>query len=261
MPALGSGLDFGDGAESDYTLKQLLSKAPKKEEKKGSKGILGGLANMGKSVLSALDAGRAAVVATAAEAGDLAGDLFNRNGGNEASFSDLRRNFNRRATAGDIMEQQGIGGGPGVNVLGKRLDLRGVAGTALDIAADPLNSLTLGSGSAANAGLRSAGLQLNRAGADDLVRAALREGGSEGVDALLRREGVGTLEDALGSRVGTLSRKATDPVAMVTTPPGCGFIHRIFNDFEYSGQNSHYPCINGMKYTDGNQAIAGDSRR
>lgn len=117
-----------------------------------------------------LDAARAGVVAGAVETGDLLRPLVGKEG--DASFSDLRENFNRRIGVGDVLEE---------NTLTQDLPLNVKRGLGLvgDIATDPLNFVTLGASAPARQGLA----RIARGAGDDVAEIAAREG----VEAANRR--------------------------------------------------------------------------
>jgi hypothetical protein len=159
---------------------KLLDEEQSPDADKRSPSILervkGGLLDVVEPVGSALDYGRAAVASTALETGDLLATLSGLGPQGEFSLNDIRKNINRRMGTGDILEE---------NTLTKGLPLNVKRGLGLvgDVGTDPLNFVTLGTGTAAKTGLRRLGA---RAG-EDVAETVAREGVEAGDSLLAER--------------------------------------------------------------------------
>lgn len=163
-----------------------------KPEKSG--GILGNLKKVGLGALNLLDTGRAALVSAGVEGGDLIRYGIGKDKQNNASLGDFISQTKRHIGAGEVVENS--------QLLGDNKWAKRAVGGVLDIAADPLNAVTFGSGEVAKTGLAKAGQVLG----DDVARQALREGGTEGLrKALLEAGSDLSLEDVLtrGTREGS----------------------------------------------------------
>ncbi len=160
-------------------LPELEDEKESPDSKKPSKSIFervkGAAGDIISPIGSALDAGRAGVVATAVEIGDGLRPILRPGEEGDFSLNDLRANFNRRIGVGDVLEENTL-------TTGMPLNVKRALGLVGDIATDPLNLVTFGGGTVAKQGLARVGA----AAGDDVARLAAREG-APAADNLLAR--------------------------------------------------------------------------
>lgn len=129
------------GRDSVAARKALSLALAEKEDDGDDGGIFGAIKSAASTALGALDTGRAALVATGHQLGlGLRNAVYGEH--NKMGVDELIRETQDHIGAGDVVEEAF----PDMPLLLKR-----ALGGTLDVAADPLNALTLGSGSGAKA--------------------------------------------------------------------------------------------------------------
>ncbi len=155
-----------------------------------------------KPVASLLDMPRAAVVAGVVEGGDLLANLAGADNADDASWSDLRENFNRRIGVGDVIEESVAGDLP--------MPIKRLLGGAGDLSLDPLNYLTAGASTTAKAGLKRLAVE----GGDEAARVLAREG-VDAADDLLARQFADDVAATASNRIKKSWGVPVDPTAPV----------------------------------------------
>lgn len=161
-------------SKDDPVDKALAGAEPHKHKKSFLESLVSGAAKTVGKVADIADTGRAAFVSSGVELGDLVGDVIGKDTGSNASWHDLLQQTKDNIGAGDVLEYK---------LPGLPLNVKRALGLALDVASDPLNAATLGSGAAVRGAARTVGM----AAGDDVARTVLREG-VEAADKQIIRE-------------------------------------------------------------------------